>query len=700
MVLGGFGAKYGMHYLFAYPEYLGKVSPLSYAILGFSCGGFIMAFHIYSYLLLGWKFKFMPTIARPFYKFCINNSLLPLIFLITYLIKTWRLQSTEELLPLSEILLHQISFIGGFVLFVLLSMGYFLRLNHDVIKLKLHRPEVEPTDDDFLEKAPKETGYLNVRSYLATPFKASLARFGDHYDKAVLDQIARRNRLNASIFEVLVVSSFVFLGIFKDSDWVLIPAAASIFLLFTILSMLISIFVSWFKGWSFTAAIIVFLCLNYVTGYYDVFRYKSYVYGLDYTAAPADYSFQNISSLAHDTAANRRDANLAIQMLENWKKRTGEDKPYMIVVATSGGGIRSTAWTYEIMKQLDQSTSGKFMVNNQLISGSSGGMLGAAFYRELFLQDQIKDTTLRYNKKYFNQITSDLLNPVSFSIATSDIFLRFQSISEGKQQYTRDRGYDFERHLHKNTGFVMDKSLKEYADPEFEGKIPMMLLAPSIVNDGRRLLISSQPVSYLCNYDPDSSANHEHIENIEFRRMFSNQGAEDLRFSSALRMNATFPYIMPMSSLPSQPSIEIIDAGFRDNYGIKLMVSYLSEFQDWIEKNTAGIIIVQIRDTKKDFEIQPTRNRSLLSRMTTPVGNVLGNYLRAQDFNNDQLILEFSKHFKIPIHSFHFTLIHARNENVSMSWHLTNYEKSKVQKALYYPQNKENLNRLCEILSQ
>ena len=700
MVMGGFGAKYGIHYLFAYPEYLGKVSPVSYAILGFACGGFIMSFHIYSYLLLGWKFRFMPTIARPFFKFCINNSLLPLIFLLVYLYKTWQFQRTEELLPAITIVNHQLSFIGGFVVFVLLSMGYFLRLNHDVIKLKLHRPEKELSDDDFLEKTPKDTGYLKVRSYLSSPFKVSLARFGDHYDKAVLDQIARRNRLNANIFELIVVASFIFLGVFKDSDWVLIPAAASIFLLFTILSMLTSIFVSWFKGWSFTVAIILFLGVNYVTNYYDVLRYKSYAYGLDYTGELADYSFQNISKLAHDTLTNREDADRAIVMLENWKKRTGQEKPYMVIIATSGGGIRSTAWTYQIMQELDKRTNGKFMQSNQLISGSSGGMLGAAFYRELYLRDQIDEKKARFQKKYFEQITSDLLNPVSFSIATSDIFFRLQNVEENGKKYTRDRGYDFERHLHKNTDYIMDKSLNDYTQDEFEGKIPLMLLAPSIVNDGRRLLISSQPVSYLCNYDPDSSANHEHIENVEFQRMFKKQGAKNLRFSSALRMNATFPYIMPMSSMPSEPAVEIIDAGFRDNYGIKLMVSYLSEFQTWIEQNTAGIIIVQIRDTKKDFEIKAGKNRSLLSRITTPVGNVIGNYLRAQDFNNDQLILEFSKHFKIPIHNFHFSLIHDRNENVSMSWHLTNYEKRKVQNAVDFPHNKKSIEQLCKILEQ
>src|SRR5690554_5307292 len=74
----------GLPYLFLSPEYVGASNPIAFLLLGVSIGGFIMAFHIYSYIQLGPKYPFIATLSRPFYKFSINNSLIPLLFLINF----------------------------------------------------------------------------------------------------------------------------------------------------------------------------------------------------------------------------------------------------------------------------------------------------------------------------------------------------------------------------------------------------------------------------------------------------------------------------------------------------------------------------------------------------------------------------------------------------------------------------------------
>ncbi len=78
--------KYGVPYLFLYPEYLGEVNYFSHAILGFSFGGFVMAYNMYSYVMHGFKFTFIATVSRPFYKFSLNNFLIPAIFVLVYII--------------------------------------------------------------------------------------------------------------------------------------------------------------------------------------------------------------------------------------------------------------------------------------------------------------------------------------------------------------------------------------------------------------------------------------------------------------------------------------------------------------------------------------------------------------------------------------------------------------------------------------
>jgi hypothetical protein len=73
-------SNYGAHYLFLNPEYLNKVGFLSYFIVGFSCGGFIMAFNISSFIINGFRFPFVATLSNSFLKYCLNNFIIPITF--------------------------------------------------------------------------------------------------------------------------------------------------------------------------------------------------------------------------------------------------------------------------------------------------------------------------------------------------------------------------------------------------------------------------------------------------------------------------------------------------------------------------------------------------------------------------------------------------------------------------------------------
>ena len=87
IIFESLGANFGVPFLFFSPEYLGEVSLWSFLLLGFSLGGFTMGFNVYSYTKLGPRFPFLVVVSTPFFRFCINNALLPLIFIIVYLVK-------------------------------------------------------------------------------------------------------------------------------------------------------------------------------------------------------------------------------------------------------------------------------------------------------------------------------------------------------------------------------------------------------------------------------------------------------------------------------------------------------------------------------------------------------------------------------------------------------------------------------------
>ena len=121
-VTGILGDSFGVDSLFLAPTYLGEISYLSFLIMGFSFGGFIMSFHIYSYILFAQEFKFLATLSRPFLKFCINNMIVPLLFIILFVFKAQSFLHNEELIDYLPIIGYMISLIGGLILFYMLSI--------------------------------------------------------------------------------------------------------------------------------------------------------------------------------------------------------------------------------------------------------------------------------------------------------------------------------------------------------------------------------------------------------------------------------------------------------------------------------------------------------------------------------------------------------------------------------------------------
>ena len=87
IVSESFAKKYGIPYLFLAPEYLNTISFWSYMIMGFSIGGFVMTYNITGYIINSGRFQFIASLRRPFLVYCINNSLIPLAFMLYYIYK-------------------------------------------------------------------------------------------------------------------------------------------------------------------------------------------------------------------------------------------------------------------------------------------------------------------------------------------------------------------------------------------------------------------------------------------------------------------------------------------------------------------------------------------------------------------------------------------------------------------------------------
>jgi len=713
-VLRFVSARYGIPYLILAPEYFGRIGFPAFFLVGLALGGFITAFNLYSYALHAFRFPFIATVARPFTKFSINNALIPLVFLITYITASIDTQVNQELISTSTAVFNVLGLLAGVAIFILVSHFYFGRTNTDIIKIlgtDVPPPDAEDVPRRRSRKKKKTSKWFNIKlddrkwhveTYLANPFRVALARTTHHYDEATIKKVLWQHHVNGSFFEILLIVSFLGLGAFGNISIFEIPAGASIFMLYTMILMLIAALFSWLKGWTLSILVILFVGVNYLSQFNKDIFYESHAHGLDYTKDDVSYDLNRIVALGNDQAAYDSDKQAMIQTLNKWKGKNDRfaqgQKPKLVLITVSGGGSRSMLWTYRTMQVTDSLLGGTLMDRTALVTGSSGGLVGASYYRQLYHQEQTGTTVNRFDRSHVDAVSQDVLNPIGFSLVTNDLFFRYRKVYDGDLAYTRDRGFAFEGELNANLGNALDVRLSDMVEAEQNADVPVLLVSPTCINDGRRLLISSSPVSFLCHNGTSDNVRAAPIPGtVEYAKIFAQHDPLNVKLTSALRMSATFPYIMPMVSLPSEPTMKIMDAGIRDNYGMGMTIKFIHEFQDWIAANTGGVVILQIRDLHKDFINEPN-DGSLLARIFRPVGNVTGNMLHIQDMEHDESLNEADSWAQFPIDVVPIELQHDNKDEISLSWHLTVIEKMRVLDQVDAPRNKAQFDRLTRLL--
>jgi len=714
------GTKYGVPYLFLYPEYLNKVNFLSYLVLGFSCGGLIMAYNISSYVINSFRFPFLATLERPFYTFFLNNLFIPVVFILTYIIAVFYFRSFDND-PTSLITLHLSGFLIGVIIFMLITTFYFYLFDRDVFSIvgirspKASRIKSSKIKEDHGTNALWYTdpdiplSYSDrswfVETYWAGGNRVRLSRGSKHYHNKMLEGSFKHTHKTAAIFEIIAIVSLLLMGLFREHSFFMVPAGASIMLLITIFIMLISALATWCRGWTTTVIILLFFCIDhYSRAHWSYFSSKAY--GMNYSIPPAEYSYQAFDAMRKDTTTLRIDRNNTIATLERWRKRNmlqdslTNTNPDLIIINTSGGGLRSSLWSFFTLQYLDSLSGGQVFRHAELMTGSSGGVIGSAYFRELYLEKLLGKNMNIDSSLYFNKIGQDLLNPIAFTIATNDLAFRFQHFTDGKYTYTKDRAYAFEEKLNANTDSVLHKRLGDYQLPEEQAQIPMMFITPSIVNDGRKMIISPQGISYMTGYDVDTTITYKPIsQSVEFSRLFRNQDAKNLLFTSALRMNATFPFITPMTELPSDPAIDVMDAGLIDNFGLEDAVKFIYNFRSWLQTHTHRIIIIQIRDQYKKQLIRANNPDDILGSFTFPISQFYASLFPLENFKEDQMVEYMSRWYPGRISVVYFQLNNEGSDDVSLSWRLTDREKSIVLNSMKTDDNKEAVKQLKKLMN-
>ena len=693
---------FGANSLFLAPEYLGQVNALSAAIVGAATAVFIMSWNITTFILFSRHFKFLATTTNPFLKYCINNAIIPLFFLVFYMVYAINFTRNKELFTFGQIWLLLLGFILGFVLFILISFLYFFRADKSIIRRMspvIGNPKLYRTQFKKSSTKLNESRLIKVDWYLNTPLHVKKARDVSHYSREFIDTIFSRHHF-AAVLSIFI--SFIFLivlGYFLDYRFFQLPAAASIVVFFAVFIAVAGSFTYFLQSWSIPFVIALFFAINLLYSF-GIIDPTNKAYGINYGNRDERPTYSRQSLLDIMTPERlEADRNNMISILENWKKKQKEEKPVMIIINTSGGGTRSATFTMNVLQRLDSLSSGELMKKTFLITGSSGGMLGASYFRELY-RHKLKDPSINLSdRKYVDDISGDLLNPLFSSLVARDLASPAHKFKVGEYTYIKDRGYAFEQKLNDNTHGILDHPLSDYYQDEANANIPLMLFHPVITRDGRKLIISSQPVSFLMKPLTDSSSTVD-PDGVDYAALFNKQDPMNLRMLTVLRMNATFPYVLPNVWLPSNPVIDVMDAGFRDNYGQETSTRFLQIFREWIQKNTSGVVVLQIRDRKTGGWEYPYESSGLNDIFTKPAFLLQYNWYKIQEYQQDDLMSLTKELFGSQFHKLSIQYYPKKDDaRASLNFHLTQSEKLDLTQTLDNPHNSKLLREFQSLIS-
>lgn len=707
-ISGRFASNYGVQYIFLDPEYLDKVNFWSFFLVGSCLGLFTISWHVISYMLLSWHFAFLASMKRPLNKFIINNSIIPLSFFIYYLVSIIRFQYINEYQSKGGFIFCSLGFILGFFIVFISINAYFggtiQSLNHIIphfknpIFNKKSIPIFERKTLSFKD-AQLALHKWKVHSYFNELLQIKIVRSVDHYDAKDILRVFRQHHIHTFVIQAFLFAFIIFLGFMMGNRYLMLPAVASGIILITLMISIIGAVTYWFNGWQALGILAFIIVLNFLMekGYT---HHQSKAFGLNYSHNKIPYNYKSLDSIA-SYKNFKEDKIETLTMLNNWLRKNKRDsiKPKMVIVNVSGGGARAALWGTKVLQLCDSISNGLFFKRTTLIAGASGGMLGAAYHRELKLQQ------LLYNKKIDNKnqlynIGKDLTNPIIFAISVND-FYPYRKFRLNHTSHFKDRAYLFEQSFCENTFCSPNKKISDYYTYEQRGDIPLMIFAPTIINDGRKLFISSHKTSYLMKASNNLQLRYKQsdIDGVDFKRFFRQYDADSLHFSTAARMNATYPYILPSVYLPSNPSVQVMDAGIRDNQGYETSLRFLKTFRHWINENTSGVILVEIRETEKIKTPVEEPKFGIFHILFQPLGGLFSTWMNVNDYNSDHNIADLYIDLNNKVDLIRFEYIpKTKKEEASMSFHLTNREKKLVVQTMYNQSNMESLNRLKKIL--
>ena len=360
----------------------------------------------------------------------------------------------------------------------------------------------------------------------------------------------------------------------------------------------------------------------------------------------------------------------------------------LVVVSAAGGGIQSAAWTTRVLaeleKQMAAAGSPGFHRSVRLISGVSGGSVGALQYAHaLGLNGETPPLDQAASAAGSSSLWAAVLGLVKKDFVRATLPMLFTT----ERKLFQDRGRMLELAWSENAatrhqrGCLESATLHEWGLDAAELKKPALVFNATVVETGERMAISTAPRRPLGYYSFETQGirAQDRVGSFEFTERY----LADIPMVTAARLSATFPLISPASRPAISPEPgrglilpgaehervfprggslhHVVDGGYFENSGLVGALEWLDEALTDLKK--AGrrlpeeVLVIELAafpDPPGDLLRQRPldlgrKSQGSLFDLLSPAITMAGVRNSSQSAFASQLLMQFSRRWQLEL---------------------------------------------------
>jgi hypothetical protein len=285
-----------------------------------------------------------------------------------------------------------------------------------------------------------------------------------------------------------------------------------------------------------------------------------------YALAGGDHFFAVVEPAAGVGLPAAADADRAV--VDSWfaidENRPPRPPRPIVAVAAAGGGLTASAWTAAALSGLAAGQDGaEFLASLRLVSGVSGGAVGAMFVLDGFQAAAGLDAARR--ARILAAASASSLDAVGWGLAYPDLLRLAFAFPFATALPSIDRGWALEESWRRR---LADPSapptLGSWRRATLAGELPLFVANATAVETGGRFQLATLALA------PSPRAH----------AFWSEYAGRDLAIATAARLSASFPFVSPPARARSGrggelPAAHFVDGGYAENSGLLTVLEIL-----------------------------------------------------------------------------------------------------------------------------